>query len=110
MSFSRNLMSELNRARVRVFKVLGDPIRLEILELLRDGEVCVCEIFSKLNVPQPLVSRHLKILRECGLVRVRKEGNRRYYSVTDKRVYDVIEIVSKDFLDSIRAYVMEFQF
>ena len=49
-------------------------------------------------------------MRECGIVRVRKEGNRRYYSVTDKRVYDVIEIVSKDFVDSIRAFGMEFWF
>lgn len=101
-------MSELNRARVRIFRALADPIRLEILQLLLNGEVCVCEIFSKLNVPQPLVSRHLKILRECGLVKVRKERNRRYYSVTDKRVYDVIEMVSKDFIDSVKTYMMEF--
>ncbi|MBC7091734.1 MAG: winged helix-turn-helix transcriptional regulator [Nitrososphaeria archaeon] len=108
MSSSRNQMNELNRARVRIFRALADPIRLEILQLLSNGEVCVCEIFSKLNVPQPLVSRHLKILKECGLVRVRKERNRRYYSVTDKRVYEVIEMVSKDFVDSIKTYLMAF--
>lgn len=100
-------MYELNRLRARIFKALGDFLRLEILELLRDGEVCVCDIIAKLNVPQPLVSRHLKILRECGVVKVRGEKNRRYYSVTDERIFDVIEIVSQEFMESIRRSMLE---
>ncbi|MEM2179721.1 MAG: metalloregulator ArsR/SmtB family transcription factor [Nitrososphaeria archaeon] len=101
-------MSSLDRTRAKVFRALGDVLRLKILALLRDGELCVCEIISRLNVSQPLVSRHLKILKECGIVKVRREMNRRYYSVTDKRIFDVIEVVSPEFLDSIRRYTIEF--
>ncbi|MEM4176431.1 MAG: metalloregulator ArsR/SmtB family transcription factor [Nitrososphaeria archaeon] len=64
-------MSSLDRTRAKVFRALGDVLRLKILALLRDGELCVCEIISRLNVSQPLVSRHLKILKECGIVKVR---------------------------------------
>ncbi|MEM3785888.1 MAG: metalloregulator ArsR/SmtB family transcription factor [Nitrososphaeria archaeon] len=101
-------MNSLDRTRAKVFKALGDVFRLKILALLRDGELCVCDIISKLNVPQSLVSRHLKILKECGIVKVRKEMNRRYYSVTDKRIFDVIEVVSSDFLEPIRRHTIEF--
>ncbi|MEM0053669.1 MAG: metalloregulator ArsR/SmtB family transcription factor [Nitrososphaeria archaeon] len=108
MCFLKNPMSSLDRTRAKVFRALGDVLRLKILALLRNGELCVCEIISRLNVPQPLVSRHLKILKECGIVKVRREMNRRYYSVTDKRIFDVIEVVSPDFLESIRKHTMEF--
>ncbi|MCD6241585.1 winged helix-turn-helix transcriptional regulator, partial [Candidatus Bathyarchaeota archaeon] len=65
---------KLIRLKAKVFKALADPVRLKIIEFLRDGEKCVCEIIPHVDIAQPLVSRHLKILRDSGLVRVRKEG------------------------------------
>ncbi len=57
-----------------VFRALSDRTRLRILNLLRDGEVCVCDLVAVLGVPQPTASRHLSYLRKAGLVVARKEG------------------------------------
>ena len=56
------------------FKALGNPVRLDIIHFLGSGEKCVCKIFTHLNLPQNLVSHHLGILRESGLIKSRKEG------------------------------------
>jgi ArsR family transcriptional regulator len=65
----------------RLFKALSDKTRLRILNLLRTGELCVCDLVSVLDVPQPTVSRHLAYLRKVGLVTVRKEGVWCYYQL-----------------------------
>ena len=66
-----------------VFKAMADRTRLRILNLLRSGEVCVCDLVAVLNVPQPKVSRHLAYLRRAGLVQARKEGHWAYYRLAD---------------------------
>jgi ArsR family transcriptional regulator len=66
-----------------VFAALSDPIRLRILALLRDGEICVCHIHGSLDVPQPTVSRHLAYLRRTGLVTARRDGRWVHYRLTD---------------------------
>jgi len=86
-------MSGLNEFRAKIFKALADPIRLQILDLLQEGEKCVCEIVPALGVSQPLVSRHLKILKTRGLITDRKDGNRRIYSVTEPIIFNVIDTV-----------------
>jgi len=58
----------------KMFRAFSDRTRLRILNLLRGGEICVCDIVAVLDAPQPLVSRHLAYLRRAGLVRARKEG------------------------------------
>ncbi len=62
------------RCAARFFQALGDPTRLNILCLLRDGERTVGDLVEALGVPQPKVSRHLKVLREVGLVRAERDG------------------------------------
>ena len=69
----------------RVFRAFSDATRLRILNLLRAGEVCVCDLVETLGVPQPKVSRHLAYLRRAGLVLVRKEGLWSYYSLAPVR-------------------------
>ncbi len=59
--------------------VLADPIRREIIELLAEGERSAGDLVADFTVSQPAISRHLRILREAGLVRVRAEGQRRIY-------------------------------
>lgn len=61
------------------FQALSDAKRLRILELLRDGEACVCELTEAMDVGQSLLSFHLKKLKEAGLVRDRREGRWAYY-------------------------------
>jgi len=105
MSLSSN--EKLIKLKAKIFKALADPIRLKIMEFLRDEEKCVCEIIPYIGIAQPLVSRHLKILRNAGLVRVRKEGNRRYYSVTDPRIFEVIDAIASDLALSLSKIIIE---
>jgi ArsR family transcriptional regulator, arsenate/arsenite/antimonite-responsive transcriptional repressor len=63
----------------RLFRALSDRTRLRILNLLTTGELCVCDLVSVLDVPQPTASRHLAYLRKVGFVTVRKEGVWCYY-------------------------------
>jgi ArsR family transcriptional regulator len=98
-----------NKTRLKssIFHALSDPIRLEIVEYLREGEKCVCEIVPHLNVIQPLVSRHLKILKEVGLVRFRKDGTKRMYSIVDRRIHDVVDALNSELVDALTREVME---
>ncbi len=68
----------------RLFKAIGEDNRLRILCLLKDGERCVCEIYENLDLSQNLVSSHLKVLKDLGLIDVRQEWKRNYYSINKK--------------------------
>ena len=63
------------------FKSLADPLRLQIIELLRSQELCVCELCEQLNVSQSKLSFHLKNLKEANLLRSRQQGRWMYYSL-----------------------------
>ena len=66
---------------VPLFKALCNETRAQIIEFLLRGERCVCEMTGPLDLSQPLVSHHLALLRDAGLVRMRNEGTRTYYSL-----------------------------
>ena len=68
---------------IRVMKALSDPNRLKILKLLQQQALCVCELQAALDIAQPTVSNHLKVLEEAGLVGSRKIGLWAYYNLTD---------------------------
>jgi DNA-binding transcriptional ArsR family regulator len=95
------------RFRAKVFNALSDPIRLQIIEFLRDGEKCVCEITPHLGLVQPLVSRHLRILKSAGLVKRRKEGTWHYYSLTDESILEIIDKLTPQLLESIKRKIIE---
>jgi DNA-binding transcriptional ArsR family regulator len=95
------------RFKSTVFHALSDPIRLEMLAYLRDGEKCVCEIVPHLNLIQPLVSRHLKILKDVGIVRCRKDGTKRMYSVVDAKIYNVVDALTSDLVNALTKEVFE---
>jgi DNA-binding transcriptional ArsR family regulator len=63
------------------FEALAQPIRREILDLLREGERSVGELVGRIQLSQPGVSKHLRVLREAGLVRVRVDAQRRLYGI-----------------------------
>lgn len=63
------------------FHALSEPLRMQILELLRSRELCVCDLCEQLSVPQSKLSFHLKALKEAALVRSRQEGRWIYYSL-----------------------------
>lgn len=77
-----------------IFKALADKNRLKILEMLKNGEMYADNILSGLDVTQPTLSHHMKILCASGIVEERKEGRRSYYSISDKgknSVFDMLE-------------------
>jgi len=95
------------RFKSTVFYALSDPIRLEIVTYLRNGEKCVCDIVPHLNLIQPLVSRHLKILKDAGIVRCRKDGTKRMYSIVDKEIYKVIDALTSELLNTLSKEAFE---
>jgi len=75
------------------FKVLAEPTRLEILQLLQDGELNVSEVTEAVNSTQPNVSKHLRILQDAGLVSRRQEANSVFYAIADESVFALCEVV-----------------
>ena len=98
---------DATRFRARLFKALSDPLRLQIVEFLRGGEKCVCEIFPHIEVAQPLASRHLKLLKDCGLIRNRKDGNRRFYAITEQGIFKTIDAITPELVDSLSKHMIE---
>ncbi len=92
--------------KAKIFNALSDPARLEIIQFLRLGEKCVCEITPHLDLIQPVVSRHLKILKDCGLLKFRKDGTRRLYSIADPRIFEITDAVSSDLIDSLTKRII----
>ncbi len=100
-------LEKQNRFKSTIFHALSDSVRLEILDFLRDGEKCVCEIVPHLNLIQPVVSRHLKILKDSGLVVDRKDGTKRLYSVTFPEIYTIIDDVTPELASALSKKIME---
>jgi ArsR family transcriptional regulator len=80
---SRNVggSSDVGAGPAAAFSALGDPARLAILDALGDGTRCVCELVPRLGMGQTLLSYHLRILREAGLVRGSRRGRRVEYEL-----------------------------
>lgn len=77
--------------QAKLFKALTHPVRLAILEILRDGEQCVCHMEAVLGLRQAYISQQLTVLREAGLVEVRRDGWNIFYRVIELRVFAVID-------------------
>ncbi|NOY78408.1 MAG: winged helix-turn-helix transcriptional regulator [Calditrichaeota bacterium] len=84
--------ARMSDPRSRFFMALACDQRLKILELLREKERCSCELVPLLKLDPSVVSRHLSLLREAGMIEGRKEGINIYYAITDKRVFDLLDI------------------
>lgn len=75
-------MENIYIRNAKVFKALGDPNRLMIIEMLQSGERCACEILGDLNISQSTLSHHMKLLCESGLVSYRRDGKWMHYSLS----------------------------
>jgi DNA-binding transcriptional ArsR family regulator len=78
-----------------ILKALGQPTRLQILELLKGGERCVCEIFPAIHQEQANVSKHLSILKQAGILESRKDGLRILYRIKTDEVFNLLAGISK---------------
>jgi DNA-binding transcriptional ArsR family regulator len=88
-----NLLKEVNELHANICQALADPKRILILYTLNEKPCNVTEIAGSLDIPQPTVSRHLKMLRERGLVVGERQANSVIYSLTDRRVVEALDIM-----------------
>jgi DNA-binding transcriptional ArsR family regulator len=79
--------------KAAILQAMGQSTRVKILEMLRNGEECVCNIWPALGESQSNVSRHLAMLRSVGIVEGRHKGVSVYYQVTDNRIFDILDQV-----------------
>jgi DNA-binding transcriptional ArsR family regulator len=85
------------------FRVLADPTRIKLLELLREREASVQELTETIGSTQQNVSKHLRVLLQAGIVGRRKRGNYAYYSVTDEGVFALCEEVCGSLAEQVEA-------
>ncbi|MGB9940518.1 ArsR/SmtB family transcription factor [Methanosarcina sp.] len=89
-SLSSGLDEKILPSEVRIFKALADINRLKIIKLLKEGELCVCELTTALSTSQSTVSHHLSVLRTAGLIKERKEGKWSYFRLSDGAVIEIL--------------------
>lgn len=80
----------VHEVKANLFRVLGHPARIRILEILRDGERSVGALQAELDLDSGGTSQHLAALRRIGLVQSRRDGTSVYYRVDDQRVFDLL--------------------
>jgi len=80
----------------KFMKALSDETRLEIIDLLGDGEMCACALLDQFEITQPTLSYHMKMLKDCGLVDSRKDGIWVKYSVNHEKLDEL-----KDFFQTM---------
>ncbi|MDQ2050170.1 metalloregulator ArsR/SmtB family transcription factor [Natronolimnohabitans sp. A-GB9] len=89
---NRRISDEEIDGELSVFKALANEKRLRIIEALRDGELCACELETILDAPQSTVGTHLSRLREAGIVRTRKDGKWTYYRIADTASLQLLDL------------------
>ena len=103
MSFPHPLPDDLVELIARRFRALGEPMRIRLLDRLREGEATVGELAGALGASQQNVSKHLAVLSDGGILGRRKDGNHVYYRITDEGVLALCEQVCGSLQQQLRA-------
>ena len=96
---------ELRRFKSEIFQGLANPTRIAIVELLRDGEMPASKLIEKLGIEQANASQHLAVLRAKQIVVSRKMGNQVFYSIRDRALIDVLDILRRYFYSQLSSTV-----
>ena len=88
-------MIDLMELRTDVLKALGQPTRMKIVDFLRDGERCVCEIFPAIGEEQSNTSRHLNMLLAAGVLSRRKDGLKIYYTIKHPEILEIVDLATR---------------
>ena len=88
--------------KAEILKALAQPTRLKILELLRNGERCICEIVPAINGEQSNISRHISLMQKSHLVTTRKDGVKVMVKVKDTEIFNILDRVSKILKDRFK--------
>jgi len=96
-----NLREEVVRMHAQLCSGISDPNRILIIYNLAESPKCVNDLANSLELSQPSVSRHLKIMRDCGIVRASREGQSMIYSLADQRIIQALDILRRVLADSL---------
>ena len=91
---SKNVESTVLEATATAFSALGDPHRLRIVDALRQGTLCVCELQARIRIAPNLLSYHLRVLRDAGLCEATRRGRWIDYRLVDGRLEDIQRIIA----------------
>jgi DNA-binding transcriptional ArsR family regulator len=103
MSLPHPLPDDLVQLIARRFRAIGEPMRIRLLDQLRDGEATVGELSEATSASQQNVSKHLAVLADAGILGRRKEGNRVYYRIVDEGVFALCEQVCGSVQQQLRT-------
>ncbi|MGK2931997.1 MAG: ArsR/SmtB family transcription factor [Solirubrobacterales bacterium] len=101
MDMPRPLPDPLIEMIAQRFRVIGEPMRIRLLDTLRDGEMTVGDLVKATGATQQNVSRHLGVLHQAGIVNRRKEGNFVRYSIGDETIFALCELVCGGLRDQV---------
>lgn len=82
-------------AAAQLFRMLGEPMRLAILDILSCGELCACDILEGLTISQSTLSHHMRVLQQAGIVTARKDATWVYYTINPKIVSELHNILDE---------------
>lgn len=88
-------METLNKKNSQIFKALCDETRLQILDLLRNGSNCACELLENVDIGQSSLSYHMKILVDSGIVESKQDGKWTYYNISEQGSVNAISILKE---------------
>jgi DNA-binding transcriptional ArsR family regulator len=103
MTLPHPLPDDLVELIARRFRAIGEPMRIRLLDQLRDGEATVGQLSEALTASQQNVSKHLAVLTDAGILGRRKDGNRVYYRIVDEGVFALCEAVCGSVQEQLRA-------
>ncbi len=106
----KNLSIEALNLIAERFKVLSEPIRLQILHVLQEGEKSVNDLTDAVQTSQPNVSKHLKILQKNGILNRKQHGNTVYYTIADESIFTLCETVCGSLEEQLKNQAEIFSF
>lgn len=109
MKLAQPVSQEVVQQVADYFSVLGEPMRLKILNLLRDGEKCVQDLVDATETSQANVSKHLKVMLQAGILTRRTKGTLAYYSVEDELIFELCNLVCDRLASRIEQQAQHFR-
>ena len=102
-AMSNTLRDEVIRLHAHVCSGLADPVRILILYSLAENKYNVTDLAKNLEIPQPTISRHLKVLRDRNMVTAEREAQSVYYSITDTRIIEALDLLRGVLADNLES-------
>jgi DNA-binding transcriptional ArsR family regulator len=109
MKPAETVPAEVVQQVAEYFGVLSEPMRLRLLNLLRDGEKCVQDLVDATQTSQANVSKHLKVMLQAGILTRRSEGTSAYYSVSDELIFELCNLVCDRLASRIEQQAKHFR-